>query len=102
MDATHLAKLALARLPRPYTDQVILHVFCEIERTPHLRATYDNLTVIGDPPYDKGGLNIQIARAVNATLNATSSGSIPVSGICEIVGSVSLLQDIKDHDWVWD
>ena len=34
MNANYLARLALARLPRPYTDEVILHVFCEIERTP--------------------------------------------------------------------
>lgn len=34
MDPYYSARLALARLPRPYTDEVILHVFCEIERTP--------------------------------------------------------------------
>ena len=98
MDPTYLAKLALSRLPRPYTDEVTLHVFCEIERTPHLRKAYEGL-MEGEDGYTQHGLNIQIAKAVSSTLDAEHDGeSIPVEDICEIVQSVTRLTTF-DSDW---
>jgi len=103
MDAKTLARLALARIPKPYKEQVVLHVFCEIERTPHLRGIYDNLSVIGEQPYDPGGLNQQISIAVKATLKAETTGQLvlPDQNICQLVGSVALLGRIT-QDWEWD
>lgn len=98
----YLARIALSRLPRPYTAEVILHVFCEIERTPHLRNRYDKL-LKGPNAYAKQGLNSQIAMAVSRTLNAaTEEEKIDTTGgICKLVNSVSRLSDI-DSDWEWD
>ena len=59
-DPEYLAKLALYRLPKPYTDEVILHVFCEIDRTPHLRRAYDGL-MVGENGYTHVGLNREIS-----------------------------------------
>lgn len=104
MNPRYLARLALARLPRPYTDQVILHVFCEIERTPHLREAYDGLMRrwwFDEGPYTQQGLNSQISQSVRSTLQATTGERIDVIDICEIVEGVSLLDDIKS-DWSWD
>lgn len=100
MDPQYLARLALARLPRPYTDEVILHVFCEIERTPHLRKAYNSL-LKGDDAYTKGGLNSQIAQSVSSTLDAEAGERMDAGDICEIVGTVSRLEGI-DSDWTWD
>lgn len=103
MNANYLARLALARLPRPYTDEVILHVFCEIERTPHLRHLYDGLMDdrLNPDSYTKDGLNQQIGRSVRETLNAVASDRFDVTGICELVGSATRLSGIKS-DWTWD
>ena len=99
MNPSYLARLALARLPRPYTDEVVLHVFCEIERTPHLREAYNGLLKWEN--YKKVGLNREISKAVGRTLNAETGDSIPVWDTCEIVGSVSKLEGIES-DWSWD
>ena len=101
MTPEYLAKLALSRLPKPYTDEVILHVFREIERTPHLRKAYDGL-MVGENGYHHGGLNIQISYLVRTTLNAQiSQVKIPVKDdVCEIVGSVTRLDDF-DSNWSW-
>lgn len=96
----YLARSALARLPKPYTEEVILHVFCEIERTPHLRKAYKAL-MKGTDAYTQTGLNSQIARSTCATLKAEAGERMDVKGICEIVRSVSKLDDI-DSDWIWD
>ena len=99
MTPTYLAKLALSRLPKPYTDEVILHVFCEIERTPHLRKAYDKKR-------DKVGnhVNRQIGKAVSETLSAQSDKGrmrdIESRGICQIVDTVTRLADF-DADWSW-
>ena len=100
MTPRYLARLALARLPRPYTDQVILHVFCEIERTPHLREAYNGLLRFREDPYTQQGLNGQISKNVRETLDAETGGQIDVTDICEIVEGVSLLHEI-DSDWEW-
>ncbi|MCY4421377.1 MAG: hypothetical protein OXC42_09075 [Gammaproteobacteria bacterium] len=100
MNPKYLAKLALSRLPKPYTDEVILHVFCEIERTPHLRRAYDGL-MVGKDGYKHGGLNIQISQRVSDTLNAQHSEErILVEDVCEIVRSVTRLDDF-DSNWSW-
>ena len=96
MTPTYLAQLALARLPKPYTDEVTLHVFCEIERTPHLRRAYDGLL----DAYDHAGLNQQIGRTFKQTLNAKSGDRMDVRDTCEIVTNVTLLGDINS-DWEW-
>ena len=97
MDASHMARVALARLPRPYTDEVTLHVFCEIERTPHLRLQYDQLA----DTMGKGPLNRQIGRVVRKTLKAAAIGKIVAPDVCEIVTGPSRLVGI-DSDWTWD
>lgn len=99
MKPQSLARLALSRLPRPYTDEVILHVFCEIERTPHLRKHYDALLTC-KKPYEQRGLNSQIAQSVSRTLRAKAGGQIDVSDVCEIIGTVSRLKGVKS-DWTW-
>ena len=96
MEPRDLAQLALARLPRPYTDEVTMHVFCEIERTPHLRLHYDQLEELkGRDP-----LNQQIGKAVKETLNATSVEQFNVEGVCELVKWPSRLKNVKS-DWTW-
>lgn len=100
-DPRYLARCALARLPRPYTDEVILHVFCEIERTPHLRKAYTKLKDGTVADYTSGGLNSQIAQGVARTLNAEAGERMNVEDMCEIVGSVSLLDGIESN-WSWD
>ena len=97
MKPRYLARLALARLQRPYKKQVIFHVFCEIERTPHLRRAYDELL----EEYDQGGLNSQIGLAISDTLNATAGKQMNVEDICEIVKWPSELSDI-DSNWEWE
>ena len=100
MDPEYLAKLALSRLPKPYTDEVILHVFCEIERTPHLRMAYDGL-MMGENGYTHGGRNGEISKWVSVTLNAQhSKENIDVKDVCEIVKSVKRLDDF-DSNWSW-
>ena len=79
-----------------YTDEVTFHVFCEIERTPHLRRAYDELL----DDYDQGGLNRQIGRSIRATLNAVSGERMSVVDTCEIVANVRRLDGI-DSDWSW-
>ena len=96
MTPNHLARQALARLPRPYTDEVTLHVFCEIERTPHLRRSYDAL--IDGRGYTQDGLNTQIGKAVKDTLGAEPTGQFDAEDACEIVRWPSRLRDIKS-DW---
>ena len=100
MAPRYLARLALARLPRPYTEEVILHVFCEIERTPHLRKAYKAL-LKGDNAYTQSGLNSQISQSVSGTLKAEAGERTDVTDICEIVRGVSKLDDI-DSDWSWN
>ena len=88
MSPDDLARVALARLPKPYTDEVTLHVFCEIERTPHLRLIYDQL----DEHMDHKWLNSRIGKVIAETLNATRNGKIEVEdGTCEIVKGPSRL-----------
>ena len=101
MTPEYLAKLALSRLPKPYTDEVILHVFCEIERTPHLRGAYDGL-MVGENGYTHVGLNREISYLVRTTLNAQNSQErIPAKeDVCEIVKSVTRLDDF-DSNWSW-
>lgn len=96
-DTSYLARLALSRLPRPYTDEVVLHVFCEIERTPHLRKRYEALIAATN----KGQVNREISRVVTGVLGAVTSESMDVSDICEIVSSVSRLAVGIDSDWSW-
>lgn len=97
MTPRYLARLALARLIKPYDKEVIFHVFCEIERTPHLRKAYDELL----ETYDQGGLNKQIGIAVSSTLKATATGRKDVRDVCEIVSSPSVLEGIKSN-WKWE
>ena len=100
MTPEYLAKLALSCLPKPYTNEVILHVFREIERTPHLRKAYDGL-MVGENGYKHGGLNIQISYLVSTTLKAQHSKErIHVEDVCEIVRSVTRL-DKFDSNWSW-
>lgn len=98
LEADRLAKLALARLPKPYTDEVLLHVFCEIERTPHLRRDYDQLIEVKG--YAHAGLNSLIAKAITKTLKAIPYGKLDVSGVCEIVNTPSRLHGV-DSEWSW-
>jgi len=90
-----LARIALSRLPRPYTAEVILHVFCEIERTPRLRLLYDQLVEASS----QASVNTQIGRSIRSTLKAGSAGRMrDVGDVCEIVKYPSLLVGI-DSDW---
>ena len=102
MDASYLARLALSRLPRPYSEEIILHVFCEIERTPHLLGEYMKL-LQGQDAYMKQGLNSQVAKTVRETLNADTHGERidTTGGICTLVDGVSRLRDIES-DWSWE
>lgn len=100
MTPQYLARLALARLLRPYNEEVIFHVFCEIERTPHLRRAYDRL-LEGDNAYTKEGLNQEIGKSIARTLKATALKQINVEEVCEIVKWPSVLSDI-DSDWKWE
>ena len=95
MTPIDLARIALIRLPRPYTKEVTLHVFCEIERTPRLRMLYDQLAeTVGQQ-----SLNTQIGKAVRSTLKAGSAGQMTdVTDVCEIVKYPSYLVGI-DSDW---
>ncbi|MXY04791.1 MAG: hypothetical protein F4171_15690 [Gammaproteobacteria bacterium] len=86
-----LVEIALFRLPRPYTPEVTLHVFCEIERTPRLLRAYERLT--GE--YGKNQLNQWIGQAVKDMLGAESSGQMDyVADVCEIVKWPSRLVNI--------
>lgn len=95
MEPKELAKLALIRLPKPYTNEVALHVFCEIERTPRLRQLYDEMLARAKT---QASLNSQISKAVKATLRATKDGNIETQGACEITDSPSRFVDIHS-DW---
>ena len=64
--------MALARLPRPYTAEVTLNVFCEIERTPRLRMLYDQLV----EARNQASVNIRIGREIRSTLKARSAGQM--------------------------
>ena len=92
-----LAKTALRRLPKPYSDRVTLHVFCEIERTPELREKYDDLVAKMD------SVNREIGRTVAGALGTKGTGKkiqARKRGLCEIVGSVSKLDVASiNHDW---
>lgn len=104
MSPRYLARLALARLPRPYTEEVILHVFCEIERTPHLREAYNGLMRewwTDEGAYEQQGLNGQISKAVRETLQANAVGQFDARDICEIVQWPSRLEGIKSN-WTWE
>ena len=95
MTPQDLARIALARLPRPYTAEVTLHVFCEIERTPRLRTLYDQLV----KARNQASVNIRIGRAIRSTLKARSAGQMrDVGDVCKIVKNPSLLVGI-DPDW---
>ena len=100
MTPRYLARLALARLPRPYTGEVTLHVFCEIERTPHLRRAYDGL-MEGENGYTHEGLNQEIGKAVRKTLEATTGDQIHTEDVCELVVWPSKLHNINS-DWKWE
>ena len=100
MDGSELARMALSRLPRPFTDEVVLHVFCEIERTPHLLKAYEGLLNYSGRYKDRRALNIDISSRVKYALKAKKVGSIEARG-CEIVGSVARLDGI-DPGWEWD
>ncbi|MCY4514347.1 MAG: hypothetical protein OXC69_04330 [Candidatus Tectomicrobia bacterium] len=101
MDAAYLARLALARLPKPYTKEVTLHVFCEIERTPHLRKAYDKLLEKDNTYRTAGGLNSRIGNTVSTTLQATKGRQIDARDICEIVKWPSVLSNINS-EWEWE
>ena len=92
-----LAKEALRRLPKPYTPEATLHVFCEIERTPHLRKQYDEMVAKLD------SVNREIGRTVAGTLGTEGTAEkiqARKQGLCGIVGSVSLLDAARiNHDW---
>lgn len=92
-----LARMALRRLPRPYTEEVSFHVFCELERTPHLRKAYDEL-LEGENAYTPDGLNKEIGKAVRSTLNASANGQIDVRKASELVKFPSKLTNINP-DW---
>lgn len=104
MNPRRLAQLALARLPKPYTEEVTLHVFCEIERTPRLRAYFDSLLdpELTDDPYTFEGLNSQIGLSVKEILDADTGEQMRhVLDVCELVKYPSRLHNINS-DWEFD
>lgn len=102
MDARDLAELALSRLPKPYTSEVVLHVFCEIERTPHLLKLYHGMMDGTVNSYiSQSTLNREVTKGTQHTLGARIAGRIDARA-CDIVGStVRSLTDI-DSGWRWD
>ena len=100
-DAQDLARHALARLPRPYAEDVILRVFCEIEHTLDLYRSYRGL-LRPNGGYSEHGLNSQIGKSVRLTLKAGRNGKRTVDRTrCSLIKSFSLLTRI-DSDWTWD
>ena len=73
MDGSELARMALSRLPRPFTDEVVLHVFCEIERTPHLLKAYEGLLNYSGRYKDRRALNIDISSRVKVRAEGQES-----------------------------
>lgn len=101
MDGKHLARLALSGLPRPYTEEVVLHVFCEIERTPHLLNMYQELLNDKDRYKDRRALNIDISKRVRDALSSKKVGVVDARA-CKIVKSnVARLANINSN-WHWE
>lgn len=102
MGIEELARLALSRLPKPYTDEVILHVWCEIERTPRLRQMYDDL--LEDRGNDPQRVNPFVSKAVSEALGADRAKKrFGLNGACELVQSVTRLEGEFNRYWnQWD